>query len=153
EPGQRFTFYEIDPAVAGVARDSGLFSYLADSEATVDVVLGDARLRLREAPPRSYGLIVVDAFASDVIPIHLLDSEAFALYLDKLEPDGLLALHISNRYLALAPIVWRLAREHRLSGMLQTWTGSDGCARVSTTWVLLARDPAHLGALAKSEWW
>src|SRR5262249_38021787 len=99
QPGERITFYEIDPAVYRIASDPRYFTYLPDAEqrgAKVAVVLGDARLRLREGPDGAFGLIVVDAFSSDAIPIHLLTEEAFALYLSKLAEGGLLAVHISN---------------------------------------------------------
>ena len=105
-PGQRMTFFEIDPAVAKIARDPRFFTFLADSRAaSIAVVLGDARLRLGDAPDHSYGLIVLDAFSSDAIPTHLLTREALQLYRAKLEKDGLLAFHISNKWIDLAPIL------------------------------------------------
>jgi hypothetical protein len=148
ETGQRMTFYEIDPAVARIARDSRLFSYLADSKAAVEVVLGDARLRLREARPAAYRLLIVDAFSSDAIPTHLLTREAVALYLDKVAPGGLVAIHISNRYVDLAGLAGRLAADAGLAIRLRQWGGGDGCARFATRWVVLARDERDLGSLA-----
>ena len=153
EPGQRMTFYEIDPHVVDVSRGRGLFTYLADSKAQVDVVLGDARLRLAEAPSGRYGLLFLDAFSSDAIPMHLLTQEAFGLYLDKLAPDGVLALHVTNRYLDLTPFVGRLAREHRLATRFQSWASRDGCGRYVTDWVVLSRDESYLGGLARSRFW
>jgi hypothetical protein len=153
EPGQRMTFYEIDPRVVSVARDSGLFTYLRDSQATVEVVVGDARLRLADAPDGSYGLLLVDAFTSDAIPVHLLTREASALYFRKLAPDGVLAVHISNRYLDLRPVIGRHARDGALAGRIQLWTGRDGCGPYSTQWVVLARRAEHLGGLATSPYW
>jgi hypothetical protein len=153
EPGQRMTFYEIDPAVARIAINPDLFTYLKDSAATVDIVLGDARLKLAEAKAHRFGLLVIDAFSSDAIPVHLLTREALDLYLEKLAPDGLLAFHVSNRYLQLTPIVGRLAREAGLTMREQLWIGRDGCGPVSTRWVLLAREEDHLGKLRTSEYW
>jgi predicted membrane-bound spermidine synthase len=153
EPGQRMTFYELDPHVVEVSRDRALFKYLADSKARVEVVLGDARLRLREAPKGLYGLIFLDAFSSDAIPMHLLTREALDLYLDKLAPDGLLAIHVTNRYLDLQPFVGRLARERGLAGRFQSWPSRDGCGRYVTDWVVLARQEAQLGGIAGSRFW
>lgn len=153
EPGQRMTFYEIDPAVAQIAEQARLFTYLSDSRAAVDVVLGDARLKLAEAPPRRYGLMLIDAFSSDAIPVHLLTREALALYLDKLAPDGVIAIHISNRYLDLAGLAGRLAADAGLAIRIQTWRGGDGCAPLMTRWVILARDERHLGELASGPGW
>jgi hypothetical protein len=153
ESGQRISFYEIDPAVARIAINADLFTYLKDSPAVVDIVLGDARLKLAEAEPARFGLLVIDAFSSDAIPVHLLTREALGLYLEKLAPEGLLAFHVSNRYLELAPIVARLAREAGLTAREQLWVGRDGCGPVSTRWVLLAREEQHFGKLASSEFW
>jgi hypothetical protein len=114
----------------------------------VDVVLGDARLRLAEATPGGYGLVVVDAFSSDAIPTHLLTREAVRLYLDKLAPGGLIAIHISNRYLDLAGLAANLAADAGLVSRLRWWRGGDGCARLVTTWVVMAREERDLGVLA-----
>src|SRR5262249_45082582 len=116
EPGQRWAVYQIDPAVERVARDPRYFTYLSDCRAgRLDVVLGDARLRLREAPDHEFDLIVLDAFSSDAIPLHLLTREALHLYLDKLADHGLIAVHISNRFLDLAPVLGALARDADLA--------------------------------------
>ena len=103
EPGERWTFFEIDPVVVEVARDR--FTYLGDARGEVNVVLGDGRLSLVAVPDGTFGLLVLDAFSSDAVPVHLLTREALALYLRKLAPGGLLAFHLSNRHLALAEIV------------------------------------------------
>jgi spermidine synthase len=109
---QRWTFYEIDPAVARIARDLRSFTFMSDCRAVQSsIVLGDARLRLREAADGDYGLLVLDAFSSDAIPLHMLTREALKLYRAKLAPGGLIALHISNRYIDLAPVIARLARD------------------------------------------
>lgn len=110
KPGQHWTFYEIDPAVVFIARDSGLFSYWRQSTAELDVVIGDARLTLAQGHAR-YGMIVVDAFTSDAIPLHLLTREALAVYRSRLTDDGLLLFHVSNRYLELTPVLANLAAD------------------------------------------
>jgi protein-L-isoaspartate O-methyltransferase len=107
EMGQRWTFYEIDPAVARVAQDERYFTFLKSCPADYEIVLGDARRQLRRAADGTFDLIVLDAFSSDAVPVHLLTREAFALYFAKLKPGGTLALHVSNRYLDLPPIIAR----------------------------------------------
>jgi hypothetical protein len=162
QPGQSITFYEIDPAVLRVASDPKYFTYLRDCKAKHDVVMGDARLKLEEhAKPNEYGLIVVDAFSSDAIPIHLLTKEAIQLYLGKLADDGIVALHISNRYLHLEKVVARLATELNLAGLVQTDSidkfdsaggeiGPDPIpGKRASQWVLLARSSKYLEPLLK----
>lgn len=107
EAGQRWTIYEIDPAVARVARDERYFTFLKSCPAETEIVLGDARRQLRRAPDGEFDLIVLDAFSSDAVPVHLLTREAFDLVFAKLRPGGVVALHVSNRYLDLPPLVAR----------------------------------------------
>ena len=106
-PGDHYTFYEINPLVVQVANQE--FSFLRDSKAKVDVVLGDARLSLEREPPQGFDVLAVDAFSSDAIPVHLLTREAFLLYRRHLKPGGVLAVHVSNTYLNLEPVVERAA--------------------------------------------
>ncbi len=107
EAGQRWTFYEIDPAVARVAKDDRYFTFLKTCPAETEITLGDARRQLRRAPDGEFDLIVLDAFSSDAVPVHLLTREAFDLVFAKLKPGGVVALHVSNRYLDLPPLVAR----------------------------------------------
>jgi spermidine synthase len=109
ERGQSLTYYEIDPSVVRIAQTPDYFTFLAGSKGKIDIVLGDGRLTLAHAPDQAYGLIVVDAFSSDAIPLHLITREAVQLYLSKLAPGGVLAFHISNRYLNLEPVLGDLA--------------------------------------------
>jgi SAM-dependent methyltransferase len=108
--GQHWTFFEIDPTIVYVARDSGLFTYLKNAPGRIEVVLGDGRLKLAESHER-FGLIILDAFNSDAIPTHLLTQEALKIFRDRLRPNGLLVYHISNRYLDLEPVLANLADE------------------------------------------
>ena len=105
--GDFFRFYEINPLVLNIANKS--FSYLRDTPARTDIVIGDARLSLAAEMPQQFDVLAVDAFSGDAIPVHLLTKEAFALYLRHLKPDGVLAIHTSNTYLDLAPVVQLLA--------------------------------------------
>lgn len=159
-PGQAWTFYEIDPAVLRIARDGRFFTYLADAfpgDAGLRVELGDARLRLREAKDSALDLLILDAFSSDAIPVHLLAREALALYLQKLAPDGLLALHISNRYLDIQPVVASLARSAGIAAYcredLTVLPEHEVTGKSSSTWCALARAEARLGPLTTSPAW
>lgn len=154
-PGQAMDFYELDPAILKVASDRKLFTYLTDCKAKTKVVLGDARLRLSEADPCGYGFLVIDAFASDAIPVHLLTKEAFRLYLSKMRPDGLLAVHISNKYLRLEPVIAGLAREYDVRGWIIDSTKYHKTREHSevtdSRWVILAHEIRDLGSLAKDK--
>lgn len=114
DPGQKYTFYEIDPAIERIARNPRWFTFLDDAEARgvkLQVEIGDARLRLVDAPDQEFGILVLDAFTSDAIPIHLLTKEAVSLYLSKLKSNGVLAFHISNLFIDLEPILSNIAAE------------------------------------------
>jgi hypothetical protein len=106
---EAWRYFEIDPSVVRIARDASLFRFLSRCDASPDIVLGDARLTLNKEHSRHFDYLVIDAFSSDAVPVHLLTREALELYLDKLGPDGLLALHISNRHLDLVGVVSALA--------------------------------------------
>jgi hypothetical protein len=108
-PGQHWTFYEIDPLIESIARDQRLFQFMARCGKDAHVITGDARLTLNGAPDGSYDALVIDAFSSDSIPIHLLTQEALGLYFRKLAPHGVILFHVSNMYLDLAPVISALA--------------------------------------------
>ncbi|HZG53496.1 MAG TPA: fused MFS/spermidine synthase, partial [Pyrinomonadaceae bacterium] len=154
-PGQNWTFYEINPAVVRIARNPSYFTYLSYcAAAPVEVALGDARLQLQNAPPAHYALIVLDAFSSDAIPMHLMTVEALDLYLSKLAPGGLVVFHISNRSLDLRPVVADLARARALVCL-----SFDDTARNQTggkepsQWVVMVRRPEAARALAADPRW
>jgi spermidine synthase len=157
ESGQHFTYYEIDPTVVRIARDPRYFTFLRDTKATLDIVLGDARLTLRDAPERRFGLLVMDAFSSDAIPLHLLTREALAMYVSKLADDGVLAFHVSNRYLILQPVLADLARDARLlcwgQNDVELTEDEKKLGKSPSQWVLMARKRDHLGKLARDERW
>ncbi|HEX2091128.1 MAG TPA: fused MFS/spermidine synthase [Longimicrobiaceae bacterium] len=152
-PGERWTYFEIDPAVVRIARDPRLFTYLADSPSGIRVVLGDARLSLAEVPDRSYDLILLDAFSSDAIPIHLITREALGLYLAKLAPGGVLVFHLSNRYLELEPVLGALARERGLVARVGSADAADSRYGSASTWAVLARREEDLGTLLQDPRW
>lgn len=140
--GQRIVFHEIDPAVVRIARQH--FSYLDDSAADIEMILGDGRLTLDEAPA-PYALLAVDAFTSDAIPVHLLTLEAVTGYLDAVAPDGVVAIHISNRHLDLGRVLDGAARELGVHALDHQDPGDAG--RTSSRWVALARDAETLAPL------
>jgi SAM-dependent methyltransferase len=143
--GDDFRFYDINAQVVEVARRQ--FTYLADTEARVEVVLGDARLNLEREPAQGFDVLAVDAFSSDAIPVHLITREALAVYLRHMKPGGVIAFHVSNRFLSLPPVVGRLAREQGVHAVLVSDNGKEGDDDHTTTdWVLVARDAKALAA-------
>jgi SAM-dependent methyltransferase len=156
KPHERWTFYELDPVVSSIASNPKLFTYLRDALAPIKIVLGDARLSLADAPDATYGLIVLDAYSSSAIPVHLLTREALQLYLQKLAPGGLLAFHVSNVHLSLTPVVATLAHDadlhflHRIDDASST-SEVDGI--FPSEWVLLTRDESALAPIAETGLW
>ena len=148
--GDFFRFYEINPLIYKIAVNS--FSYLLDTGARTDVVMGDARLSLQAEPPQEFDVLAVDAFSGDAIPVHLLTKEAFALYLHHVKPDGVLAIHTSNTYLDLAPVVQLLANDAGYPARLIS--NSDDRRKLvdSSDWVLVTRNSAFLNDLVTSAW-
>lgn len=156
QPGQRFTFYEIDPDVVRIASNPRYFSYLSDSKAKINIVIGDARLELAKAPPASYDMIILDAFSSDSVPVHLLTREAIQMYLSKLQPHGLLAFHTSNKYIDLPPVLARTANSLGLASRYregQVRAGEEEKGMSDSHWVILARDKADFDKLGHSILW
>ena len=152
EPGQNFVFFDIDPAVPKIAET--YFTYLAICRAQWDIELGDARLRMRQAKDKQFQLIILDAFNSDAIPVHLITREALELYLQKLSQDGIVALHISNRYLDLQPVLGNLAKELHLVGLFQAdfdLRGKPG--KRASHWVVLAHRAEDFGKLVHDPRW
>ncbi len=155
-PSQHWTFFEIDPAVERIARDTSHFTYMRDCGARCDVVIGDARLSLARVPPEHFGVIILDAFSSDAIPIHLLTREAMSLYLSRLGPHGVIAMHISNMHLSLSAVLARLAREHGLTVLWQREPASAGSledGKFPSEWMVMARDARDLGNLTGDARW
>lgn len=153
-PGEKWTFYEIDPAVVRVARDKRYFRFLSDCRGECDVVLGDARRQLTKVPDATFDVIVLDGFCSDAIPVHLLTREAIALYTAKLRPNGVLALHISNNHLDLKPLIRRLADDHNppLAVRYCHDAPSDSeraDGKTDSQWMVLARSEADLAGLSR----
>lgn len=168
-PGQRLTFYEIDPAVRNIVEEpwmvmnqeevnklgaepvKGPITFVKAARnrgATIDFKMGDARLKLRDDVDRKYSLLLVDAFSSDAIPVHLLTKEAVAMYMDRLTPDGILALHISNKYVRLEPVVARICKDLGLECRVWNDDSESRPGKTASSWVAVAKDVKNLGSLA-----
>jgi len=152
-PAQEIDFYEIDPAVIRIARDPACFTFLRDCKASWRTIPGDGRLMLDRAPERYYDLIILDAFSSDAIPVHLLTREAFHVYFSRLRIGGLLLAHISSRYVDLAPVLAGLAAAEDYAVRIREDSGDPSISKDSSTWVLLARNERDLRWLAARQAW
>jgi hypothetical protein len=159
QPEQRWVFYEINPAVERIAEDERYFTYFRDARARgarLRVELGDARLRLGETSDR-YELLVLDAFSSDAIPIHLVTRQALAIYLNHLEDDGVLAFHVSSRYLRIEPVLGDLASDAGLVCLFQDKTdlsmNDTKRGKLPSRWVVMAQRTEALGPLASDARW
>jgi hypothetical protein len=155
-PRDSLTYYEIDPDIVRIARDPKLFNYISDCAPDVPIVLGDARLRLADAPDGSYDMIFVDAFIGAAIPLHLLTREAMALYLRKLKPHGIVAMHVSNYNLELASVAAGIAEAN--GAIARVYDGGDVEEDANEQhWVprvaAIARRDADFGALVTSPFW
>jgi spermidine synthase len=138
-PGDVIRFYDLNPAVEPIARN--LFTYVRHSKATIEVVPGDARVSLSNEPPQRYDVIAIDAFSGDAIPVHLITSEALELYRRHLAPGGVVAFHVSNRYLRLAAVVRQLADHAGMTAVDIHSADDDAHAVYSAEWVLVTDNP------------
>jgi len=149
-PAQRWRFYEIDPVVVRIARDTGQFTYLKDCLPHPDIRIGDARISLEADRPASLDLLALDAFSSDAIPMHLMTQEAFADYARVLQPRGLLLVHISNRFIDLEPVVAAAAQAGGWHAAKLYYQPERRTPIASPSqWIALSRDPATMAALAR----
>src|ERR1041384_3086493 len=124
-----------------IATEPNYFTFISDcTKGSYRMILGDARLRLREAPAGKYGLLIMDAFSSDSVPAHLLTTEAMDLYLSKLSNDGILAFHISNRYLNLEPLLSGLSRRAGLVAFIRRDEERNVVGRYPSLWIIMARN-------------
>jgi hypothetical protein len=154
EPGENWKFFEIDQTMVDTARDPKYFTFIQNCEPDLKPVIGDARLTFAKEPDGIYDLIIVDAYSSDAIPIHLATEEAMEIYKQKLAPQGAVVMHVSNRHLELASVVVGIADANDL----KSWVYSEDSGRdneyiFSTSVVVSAREEADVGALASSDKW
>jgi hypothetical protein len=155
QPGESLTFYEIDPAISRIAADPRYFTFLELCAPNAQIELGDARLKLRNALDGSYDLIVLDAFSGDTIPMHLMTREALALYLRKLTPQGILAFHVSNKYLRLAPTLSTMAHDAGLVCLIEEDNvisqEQRDAGKASSQWLVMAHSRDDLGATVATD--
>ncbi len=155
EPGDTYTVYEIDPLVVEVAADPEVYSYLARARADVNVEVADGRRGLAETADR-YDVLVIDAFSSDAIPVHLMTREAVELYMDRVKPGGVVVLHISNRHFDLTPVLGRIASELDLYGVEQFYEPTDAELEQgagASHWVVLAESAAAAAEVTAEAGW
>lgn len=158
EPGQTWTFFEIDPAVLRIAQNPRFFTFLADARGTLRHEIGDARLTLKKSP-QTFGVLIVDAFGSDSIPLHLLTREAMSLYFDHLEPTGILAFHISNNYVDLETPLANLSADRKPPGVAKirrhrVLTQDEKRRGVMPSdWMVVARESSDLKPLRQTATW
>jgi spermidine synthase len=158
--GNEFVFYELDPQVVEIAQNTGIFSYLKDFSHNCRVEVGDGRLKIMQAAPKYFDMIIIDAFSSDAVPIHLLTVEALQIYLDRLKDTGLIAVHVSNRYLNLQPNLQALAKTHNLhqTFIADNYFVTDEPAnyeRSPAEYAIFTRDQEitkHLGRVSGDNW-
>ena len=139
-PGDHYRLYEIDPLVIDLAKSH--FTYLSRTKASTEMVLGDARLSLDREAPQQFDVLVADAFSGDAVPIHLLTREAFANYFRHLKPDGVLAIHVTNRFLDLAPVVKAAAESFGRQARMVSIQGDPDRLVYRSSWVLVSADPS-----------
>ncbi|MGN6117840.1 MAG: fused MFS/spermidine synthase [Nitrobacter sp.] len=153
-PGENWKFFEIDQSMVDTARDPKYFTFIRNCEPDLKPVIGDARLTFAREPDGIYDLIIVDAYSSDAIPIHLATREAMKIYKDKLTPHGAVVMHVSNRHLELASVVVGIADANDLkSWVYNEDSGRDNEYIFATNVVVSARNDADVGALASSDKW
>jgi spermidine synthase len=157
DAGERWTFYEIDPLIDRIARDGSLFTFVARSQAPIRTIIGDGRLSIQREPRASLDLLVLDAFSSDAIPIHLTTSEAVALYVSRLRADGVIAFHISNQYLDLEPALATVAGAQGLIALTNAEVKVDRTVvrrgTLDSSWVVLTRSKGLANSLRQTTVW
>ncbi|OLC16174.1 MAG: hypothetical protein AUH32_01900 [Actinobacteria bacterium 13_1_40CM_66_12] len=157
QPQQKWTYYEIDPVVIGIAQNPALFTFLRDCTPSAVIVPGDARLTIAKAADHSYDLIVIDAFGGDAIPVHLLTREAVQLYMSKLRPGGVLLFNVSNKYIDVSSVLTGEAAALALVSFMRTdvvVTPAEAAAgKFVSAWLVMAADPGNLGDLPERPGW
>jgi len=153
QPGMHLTYFEIDPEIVRIAETPEFFTYLRDTAADVEMVVGDGRLEVADQPEGKFDLMVLDAFSSDAIPIHLLTVEAMRTYASRLSEDGILAIHISNKVFDLEPVVAGAAEALGWEGATDTDNRASGDGATPSQWVVITRSAAVVGPLVVDQGW
>ncbi|MBF0545426.1 MAG: fused MFS/spermidine synthase [Candidatus Riflebacteria bacterium] len=155
--GERFSFFEIDPAVIRIAQNPKFFTFVHDSQAEIRFVVGDGRRSVQNEPVGNFNLFILDAFSSDSVPMHLLTHEAFTLYLDRIKNHGLLVFHISNKYLSMESVLSATLKDLGLFSLIQEDINIDEMqeaqGKAISTWLIAARNEEDLGSLVNDKRW
>ena len=156
-PGRAWTFYEIDPVVVQLARDTRYFTYLSECAPDAKIVVGDGRLTVAREPDGAFDLIAVDTFSSDSVPVHMITREALAIYLAKLAPDGVVVFQITNQFIDFVPVLSRLAADAGLAAFMPgprlEIQFDERLAALPSRWVAMSRDPKRFDKLVAAEGW
>ncbi|MBX7513920.1 fused MFS/spermidine synthase [Qipengyuania sp. GH38] len=152
QPGQQWTYFEIDPAVLDYST-RGQFTYLSECTPDARTIIGDARLELAALPDGAFDVLVIDAFSSDSIPLHLLTREAIAVYRRVMQPDGVLLIHISNRFIQLQPVIEALARDAGLSATIRNDMEDKSARTFTSGWIALSADASKFERITAQEGW
>ena len=156
-PGQTWTFFEIDPVVVQIARGSDYFHYMAECAGNSEIILGDGRLSLHKVSNEQFDLLLMDAFASDSVPVHLITQEALDLYMAKLAPDGLVAFNISNNYMNFIPVLAKLAESRGFSIRVNKYRTPESLwfssYKFGSDWIVMSRTPEALQFLDGKTGW
>ena len=156
KPNENWTYFEIDKAVVSAASDPSIFQFVHDCGQNDPIVLGDARLKLLDQPDRKFDYLLVDAFSSDAIPVHLMTVEAFKMYFSKMTDDGILVIHISNRYAELASVIQAVAKTNGYTGRFGSFNFDNSKISdyiIPSNVVVLAKTEAALGRIADDPKW
>ncbi|MCA0903479.1 spermidine synthase [Qipengyuania aquimaris] len=152
QPGQEWTYFEIDPAVLDYST-RGQFTYLSECTPEAEIIIGDARLELAALPSDAFDVLVIDAFSSDSIPLHLLTREAIAVYRRVMQPDGVLLIHISNRFIKLEPVIEALARDAGLTATIRNDMEDKEARTFTSGWIALSADGSKLESITEQDGW
>ena len=150
KPGQHWTIFEIDPVMVDIARDPSKFTFLSKCAGDTPIVIGDARLQIEQGPAAQFDILVIDAFSSDAIPLHLLTKEAIGIYTRALKPDGVLLIHISNRFFDLQPVLAAEAKARGWSSAVRldpAGGGDEASMSAASNWVAFTATPQRLNQL------
>ncbi len=155
-PDDHWVFYELHPGIARMAQNPAYFSYLSGCKAKIDVVLGDGRLSLSKCPDKNFDVILLDAFSSDSVPVHLLTTEALNMYLSKLKDDGVIAIHITNRYIDLSRVIGNVTRSSGIRALEKKHTPPQDATIIHdadpSMWAVVSRDNTLLTQLITQGW-
>ena len=152
QPGQEWTYFEIDPAVLDYST-RGQFTYLSECTPEARTIIGDARLELAALPDNTFDVLVIDAFSSDSIPLHLLTREAIAVYRRVMQPEGVLLIHISNRFIRLEPVIEALARDVGLASTIRNDPEDKEARTFTSGWIALSSDSSKIDQITEQEGW